>query len=250
MGRFAVNAYSEWKLNDTQLKIIACASMLADHICYVLFPYAKAAEIIRATAGRIAFPIYCFLLVEGFLHTKNRIFYCLRLAVFAALSEVFFDTAFFKSVIDPRHQNVFFTLLLGLLLCCILDKIRMIIMEKRDNSQKPYIVSFFGLMLQVLVILGFMVIAYRLKTDYSYRGILAIAAFYFFRFLHPRYSALAGITLMNLPKFSMPGAYLAVIFIDRYDHTLGKITKAGKYAFYAFYPAHLLVLVLLRNFLR
>ena len=81
MRRFAVNAYSEWKLNDTQLKIIACASMLADHICYVLFPYAKAAEIIRATAGRIAFPIYCFLLVEGFLHTKNRIFYCLRLAV-------------------------------------------------------------------------------------------------------------------------------------------------------------------------
>jgi uncharacterized membrane protein YeaQ/YmgE (transglycosylase-associated protein family) len=81
--------------------------------------------------GRIAFPIFCFLLVEGFLHTRNATKYAVRLALFAAISEIPFDLALFNKAWDFNHQNVFFTLLIGLLtLICF-----RLLKEKADGSE-------------------------------------------------------------------------------------------------------------------
>ena len=81
--------------------------------------------------GRIAFPIFCFLLVEGFLHTRNVKKYAVRLALFAAISEIPFDLALFNKTLEFSHQNVFFTLLIGLLTLIGFKTLK----EKVDNTE-------------------------------------------------------------------------------------------------------------------
>jgi hypothetical protein len=65
--------------------------------------------------GRIAFPIFCFLLVEGFKYTHNKWSYAIRLGIFALVSEIPFDLALMNRFLEFSHQNVYFTLLIGLL---------------------------------------------------------------------------------------------------------------------------------------
>ena len=120
-----------FSLSGTALKRIACLSMLLDHIGASLlenglfkqgsfWPGDVQLDGILRLAGRLAFPIYCFLLVEGFLHTHDFKKYALRMLGFALISEWPFDWAFFSGVYWG-HQNVYFTLLLGLLAMKALD---------------------------------------------------------------------------------------------------------------------------------
>ena len=97
-------------INGFTLKWIAIVSMLIDHMGAILFPQYIEMRIV----GRLAFPIYCFLLAEGAVHTSNIRRYEIRLLAFACLSDIPFDLAFFGGV-TLEHQNVFFTLLLGVL---------------------------------------------------------------------------------------------------------------------------------------
>ena len=110
----AVKKYE--KLDGTTLKIIACISMFIDHFGYICFPGNIALRII----GRLAFPIYCFLLVEGVMHTHDIRRYMFRMFVFALILEIPFDIAFYHDLIYPFHQNVFFTLVLGLITICLI----------------------------------------------------------------------------------------------------------------------------------
>ena len=120
-----------FSLSGTALKRIACLSMLLDHIGASLlenglfkqgsfWPGDVQLDGVLRLAGRLAFPIYCFLLVEGFLHTHDFKKYALRMLGFALISEWPFDWAFFSGVYWG-HQNVYFTLLLGLLAMKALD---------------------------------------------------------------------------------------------------------------------------------
>ena len=123
-----------FSLSGTALKRIACLSMLIDHIGAALLEnglFRQNAvwqggirlDFVMRMAGRLAFPIYCFLLVEGFVHTHDFRKYALRMLGFALLSEFPFDWAFFSGVYWG-HQNVYFTLLLGLLAMKALDTYR------------------------------------------------------------------------------------------------------------------------------
>ena len=123
-----------FSLSGTALKRIACLSMLIDHIGAALLEnglFRQNAvwqggvrlDFVMRMAGRLAFPIYCFLLVEGFVHTHDFRKYALRMLGFALLSEFPFDWAFFSGV-WWGHQNVYFTLLLGLLAMKALDTFR------------------------------------------------------------------------------------------------------------------------------
>ncbi|MBR5992534.1 MAG: hypothetical protein IK018_01890 [Lachnospiraceae bacterium] len=128
-------------LTSFAIKVIAIVTMFIDH-CGAVFVERELA-LIKATVpnyegdptyvalnitdgimrsiGRIAFPLFIFLLIQGFMHTRNRLKYAIRLGLFALISEVPFDMAFRNTYFTMSYQNVFFTLFLGFLFMCVAD---------------------------------------------------------------------------------------------------------------------------------
>ncbi|MDI9470973.1 MAG: TraX family protein [Bacillota bacterium] len=183
-------------------------------------------DLVLRLIGRLALPIFCFLIVEGFRHTSNVRRYCLRLTTFALISELPFNLALCGRLWAPRHQNVFFTLLLGLLLIVALDR--------------------FGLNWRSLVAAALCLGAARYgRTDYGYFGVLFIAVLYLLR--EYRVWRSLGFVLMAARSITAPLAALPVFFYDgRRDS--GK-RAAPRWFFYVFYPAHLLLLAFLARLL-
>lgn len=228
------------------LKWIAVLSMTLDHIGAVLVepgipgfsspygpgafltggetPYLYWLDVVLRYAGRLAFPIFCFLLVEGFLHTRSRKRYALRLAGFAVVSELPYDMARIGTWFDPESQNVFVTLFLCLALMEALAR-----WEKR-SAQTP---AFFGGI--VLLTGAFCLAAEMLCCDYGFLGPLLVSVLYLFR-NDRRNQLLFGAAIVSV-EVTAP---LAFLLIRRYDGAQGK--KSGKYFFYIYYPLHLLFL--------
>ena len=93
------------------LHILAMALMLCDHLWATLLP----AQEWMTAVGRLAFPIFAFMAVEGYFHTHSFKRYAQRMLVFAILSEIPFDLMYGGTWFYPVHQNVIWTLLIGLL---------------------------------------------------------------------------------------------------------------------------------------
>ena len=123
------------------------------------------------TIGRLAFPIFCFFLVEGFEHTRDRKKYALRLFLFALISEIPFDLAFSARVLEFEYQNVFFTLLIGLLTLLAFHAVE----ERKDWH--PLIRT----ILLAMVVAAGMGLALWMKTDYDAKGVMCILLLYVFR---------------------------------------------------------------------
>lgn len=104
-------------LNGFHLKLIAICTMFIDHLGYTLFP----GDLWLRCVGRVAFPIFCFLIAEGCVYTHDRRKYALRLLAFALLSEIPFNLMNSGAVWDSYHQNVLWTLLTGALVCWLID---------------------------------------------------------------------------------------------------------------------------------
>ncbi len=195
--------------------------------------------------GRFSFPVYCFLLVEGFYHTHSRGRYLLNLAVFALVSEIPFDLAFYNTVFETSHQNVFMTLSIGLAAIWAAEELGRLVVENiagrntDGNSEKPSV----ALRLQrmtpglVVVVLAFL-LAETLNTDYGGWGIIVIYAFYL---LHDRktLAAITGLVIMTIMQFIEIFGFPGIFAIRAYNGTRGRQVK---YFFYVFYPAHLLIL--------
>ena len=211
-------------LSTFQLKWIAIITMLIDHIGAVLFPYELGYRII----GRIAFPIFCFLIVEGFSHTRDVRRYMVRLGIFALISELPYDLAFHGEMVYAEGQNVFFTLFLGVLMMYMMSLC----------SAVP---------LKAMAAVSIAVLAEVLSTDYSARGILLILIYYTFR--EKRAIGLPAGALWNFSYgwgMVQCCGVLAAPFLAFYN---GKRGPKIKYFFYVFYPAHLLVLYFLKTYL-
>lgn len=244
-------------ISGSTLKMIAVITMLTDHLAAVVFPSLLAEygifsfsdyslaymqelirqagwggwlyvayQVMRRIFGRLAFPIYCFLLVEGFEKTRSRLKYAGRLLLFALISEVPFNLAFRGNVLDTSYQNVFFTLLLGFAAIWAIDEIR---------GRIPQ--SFFQFLASVAVFLGAALAAEVCKCDYGANGIIPIVLLYLFR-KNKREQILAGCVAF-LWEITAP---IAFVFIGFYN---GRRGLKLKYVFYSFYPVHLLLLYLL-----
>ncbi len=113
--------------SSSTVKLFGIVTMFIDHFALAILARMEMTSRLYTVyysmrmIGRIGFPIFCFLLVEGFQKTSNKSRYALRLAVFSLLSEVPFDLAFGARVLEFDHQNVYFTLLFGMLAMCSYD---------------------------------------------------------------------------------------------------------------------------------
>ena len=202
-------------INTFVLKWIAIVSMLIDHVGAVLFPTCEWMRIV----GRLAFPIFAYLLVEGFIYTRDVKKYMIRLGIFALISEIPFNLAFFGSLLAPVHQNVFFELFVGIWMLYLMLK-------------SPSKVN------QVLILIVFLLMSDWLHMDYGSWGLLMIYSYYQLR--EKKVIKLVLIVLLNfLMGYSQIYAGLAVIPIAFHNRELGPKMKMF---FYAFYPAHLLIL--------
>lgn len=225
----------EYGLSGSALKLIAVVTMLIDHVgaavlarFLVTGSWTKglyfAYETMR-TIGRVAFPIYCFLLVEGFMHTRSLSRYAGRLAAFALVSEVPFDLAFSGVPLEFGYQNVYFTLLIGLLAITAAEWL-----AGREGLHPALRVAWL-----VLCLFAGMGIAYLMHTDYDAKGVLCIFVLYLFRQSRPL-QIIAG--CLAFGWFELP-ALVAFIPIAFYN---GKRGFGAKYFFYLFYPVHLLII--------
>ena len=203
-------------INGFQLKMIALITMTIDHIGSICFP----TNIFLRQIGRMALPIYIFLLVEGITHTKNINKYLLRLIVLALISEIPFDYAFFKSCYYLGYQNIFFTLSLGLIAVCAI--------QKYQNK-----------FLQFVLIGLISYFAEIIKSDYGYWGVLFVVVAYYLR----KNKIVKQIPYIVFNVFLYGGVQsygaLSVIPIFAYN---GKRGYPLKYFFYIYYPIHLIMI--------
>ena len=205
------------------LKITALLTMLIDHIgCVFLMERGDVIYKAFRAVGRISFPIICFMLVEGFIYTHSRKKYMINLLIFSIISEIPYDLAFGHKLIDVSEQNVMWTLLLGVIMMCFIEKFEYSFTAK----------------MTVVLIAG--VVAVLLKTDYSIWGILSIAIFYMQRYDRKNALLLTCFLMFAQGKMQSFGV-LAIPFIMAYDGTKNDV-KMPKYFFYAFYPVHILAL--------
>ena len=193
--------------------------------------------------GRMAFPIYCFLLVEGFLHTRNVAKYAGRLAVFALISEIPFDLAIEGIWWTLKYSNVFFTLALGLLAIWALSYIEKFSEFWQEKQWEPILGRILILSAGLIVIVGIGAFAeIVLHTDYGIGGIVAIAVIYLLRG-QKTIAFIASVMALTVITGDIEILALAMAYpVMKYDGTRGKNMK---YVFYIFYPAHLFILALI-----
>ncbi|MCL2364222.1 MAG: conjugal transfer protein TraX [Defluviitaleaceae bacterium] len=229
------------------LKMIAIVTMLLDHM-QVVFPDVFSPWL--RVAGRLAFPLFVFLLAEGFRHTRSRGKFLLRLAIFAVASEPFFDLAFndavgLRGVDFLNNTNIFYTLLLGGAAITVFDYIK----ERWHSTASA-----------VFAVILCCVLAAFLGSDYGEIGVAFIFVMYVVRedwrlktmfvfclllWLQLFVNMVRGYVL-QYPLISLAmviATCLAVPLAARYNKKRGPDGPRLKWLFYAFYPAHIAGLV-------
>lgn len=184
--------------------------------------------------GRTAFPLFAFLLVEGFFHTGSRKKYRLRLLLFAVLSEIPYDLAVFGSICRWKTQNTLFTLLLGFVILELAERIEVNAWRRSVTGGRFTVPGQWVFLFQAALFAAGAALAWMCRLDYSYRGIALLAVFYFFH----RYrisAAAAGYCIFLYRPWSFP-AFLLILLYN------GKRGGKGRKWFYLFYPVHLFVL--------
>lgn len=224
--------------NGAQLKWFAIICMLIDHIGAVLVDQTTSDYVLLRSIGRIAFPIFAFLLVEGFTHTRNRLKYVRNLCLFALISEVPFDLAITNMAIHFGYQNVFCTLAFGLIAIWAMEYVTV---KGTEKNLKDGMVTF----LTIIPAVAFALCAEYLQTDYGAIGVLAICIFYKYRQKRAVGATIVWI-MLSLFNLSELFCFPMIVAIKYYN---GERGKQYKYLFYVFYPVHLLLLVAIRNFI-
>lgn len=230
------------------LHVMAMAFMLCDHLWATFMTNQEW----MTCVGRVAYPIFAFMIVEGYFHTSNLKSYAKRLFIFALLSEIPFNLVMGSRLFLPIHQNVLFTFLIGIGLIWLNEKAR--------KKGKLWVSILTGVGTVVLgTVLGIVTF-----VDFYNGGVLMILTFYFFRgrkwwcylgqlaaMYYINWELISGFSyeleLFGEPFFFVRQGFalLALIPIWLYQGEQGYHSKGFRYFCYSFYPVHLLVLGIL-----
>lgn len=208
-------------LDAFTLKILAAVTMLIDHVGCVFFPE----NIYFRIVGRLAFPIFAFLIVEGYYHTKDMKKYLIRLFIFAIISELPFDLAFYNEF-NFEHQNVLFTFIIAIL--------AMVIDTRFKRS--------YGIVAAMVLA----IIAEFLRFDYGMFGVIIVMVFYWNHNLFLNKLLIGTGALLLLAWGIQQFAAFAMVPIALYN---GKRGITLKYFFYIYYPLHLFLIFIVMRFL-
>ena len=215
-------------IDRSVLKWIAVLTMVIDHVGAILFPD----QIWMRVIGRVAFPVYAYCLAEGFRYTSDYRRYLGRLALFAILSEIPFDLAFYGVPFSFAHQNVFFTLTLGLILLWVLERFR----EQLLLCAGAFVVLCF--------------LAQALHMDYGAGGLLMVFAFYLARQGTSPWIGWGIFVFINLFGYAVGVQWAAIIALLPIGLYSGKAGKKKQRFFYWIYPLHLLLLWIIEKYIR
>lgn len=276
-----------WQVIDgSTLKMIAVITMLIDHVGAGLIAYMysygripsaftqeqflRLYQISRAV-GRTAFPIYCFLLVQGLRYTSSRLRYMLWLFVFAVISEIPFDLAIMVNnhyastfqiveilrtnlVREMEHQNVFFTLAIGLAVIWAMDET--LTMTERNVKQmiaggrnKAFITPAYvsGYLVCGMFAAAGWYLADLLRTDYNHSGVMLIVILYLLQRLSPLDLVIAYLYFAFLSgEYNEQWTFAAFLLLYCYSGRRGFIRSGNKFWFYAFYPVHMFLIYVAR----
>ena len=237
------------EISSMTLHILAMVFMLCDHLWATVVP----GNDWLTDIGRIAFPMFAFMIVEGYFHTRSLKKYVGRLFVFAIISEIPFNLVMGSSLFYPLHQNVLWTFLIAVFLIWLNELAR-----KKGK-----------LWLRIVTGIGTLCLAFVLGlvtfVDYHYAGVLTVLVFYFFRGRKWWHFVGQAVCLYYINVEILSGFYYEV---DVFGHTVtivrqafalfallpiwlyrgkqGPYNKVIKNVYYWFYPVHLLVLGLIR----
>lgn len=262
---FFENRIKKWQfLTGKTLKIIATIAMFVDHFTKTTFTtaigimlssekipyevYLQAEEIkfsVLLNIGKIAFPIYCFLLVEGFCHTRSKRKYIFWMALFALISEIPFDLCIWDTMARRRgtfpffweYQNVFFTLLLGVCALYFIESFS----KKTDNKEE----KIKAICIQSIGSIVASIIAVIIHSDYEATGVICIVFIYLTR-NYRILQIVCVILILGIFPLSLYGVFLCLIML-MYNGKRGTIRH--KYMYYAFYPLHFLILYSINSYL-
>ncbi|GHU62294.1 fimbrial assembly protein fimC [Clostridia bacterium] len=248
------------ELSSSQLKMIAIVAMFLDHVAYVFVPGGLWLHSLMRTIGRITGPVMFYLLVEGYHHTKNFKKYAFRLALFAVISYVPFIWCFMgalPNIYNYYHLNVMYTLLLGLLLLWVKHHVENLVLRLA-----LIVLLFYCSLIGDWFFLGlFMVVIFdqfrdRPKIKWSLYLIILFALSFIEKLDTIRYIVEQMVSIPNSSQYILDvlriiflpelGLLLPMFLLWFYRGKRGKTTKASKWAFYIFYPVHLMAIIVVR----
>lgn len=215
-------------MNGFVIKLIACFSMILDHVKYAI-PQTDC--FITEYLGRMSYPLFAFLITEGYIHTNNLKTYYKRLFIFAIISQIPF--MLFRTLVGHwKMLNIMFTLLLGLFSITVYDKV------KKEYISFPICIA--------VILLGEII-----NVDYGWFGVAIILMFYIFR-KNKCYKLISYILLViayfYFSSIVIINKYVIILFISCLLPIIpillynGKQGKKIKYFFYWFYPVHMIIL--------
>ena len=230
-----------FRLNRNAIKIIACLAMVCDHVGIAFFAYKGLAwTICRLYIGRIAFPLFGMLFIEGCFETHHKVRHIIECLIFGFLSNPAYHALIGKS--GWNCNNVMFTWAICSIICFVLRLYYLDEREEHESAEK----AVDCLLFLMIGIFG----GYYLGVDYGYMGVLAVGMAAYYHAIHPLSTPRVygiGLTVILAILSKNYGTLLAIPIMLLYDERR-KARRLCKYAFYLFYPGHI-GLILLAQYL-
>lgn len=230
-------------INRDTLKIIAVISMFVDHIGAILFPYTMLFRII----GRLAFPIFAFMIAEGCIYTKNKVKYLRNILLFGIITQmvkIYFN--------DNLKLNIMFTFTLSIIMVYTLQYAIDSFTENKSQSRKIYSALLFVLSVAVVYVINS-----AIDIDYGFAGCAAPLVVFTGSYIKNDCVNVSRVKTVFL-ALALSFVYMRTGGVQIYSFAAlvplwfyngQKGTVLPKYFFYVFYPAHLAVLYAVKMFI-